>query len=563
MGTMRNVITNKARWNQLGTKKENSMTILLRLLTYLKPLRFAMAFAILFGTLGHLSATMIPYLTIKIAIEKSFTRRVFVLLALLGVLRAILRYLEQLLNHYIAFKILAEIRHHVFDQLQKLAPSKLEEKQQGDLIAMITSDIELIEVFYAHTISPVFIFVAYMSVILYLQYKVSFLTFLLTLLAHCFVVYMIPKFSNRKSKNTGEAVRMQTGELSASMLSSIFGIFSISQFQMKEQSHSLLARQAEQLSTQQFELRKNYAVNQSLVDGLIYSFALLLMVLTRGVPITARLLSLVLYLSSFGPSIALANLGFDLQETLASAKRIITLLDEKPQIKEVENPVSISSFESLHFNHVSFAYEQSQDKILKNIDFNLSRHEVVGIEGKSGSGKSTILKLIMRFWDVDEGFVHINNHDIKNLSLNDLRGLMSYMSQDAILFQDTIAYNISFNDPRFTQADIELAAKKAAIHDFIMSKEYGYQTKLSELGDSLSMGEKQRITLARMFLFDRDVMLFDEPSSNLDHYNESLILKSIVEHCQDKTVIIVSHRASTLRICDRIVRLEEGSLRDV
>ncbi|HEY4537110.1 MAG TPA: ABC transporter ATP-binding protein [Erysipelothrix sp.] len=540
--------------------KKSNIKTMVALLTYLKPLKKVMVLAVIFGTLGHLSATMIPYLAIKAAIQKKVTIKIVVFVLSLGILRAIFRYLEQLLNHHIAFKILAEIRHHVFNQLQRLAPSKLEEKNQGDLIAMITSDIELIEVFYAHTISPILIFVFYLIVILLLQSAISVAAVLITLLSHSFIVYFIPRFAHRHAQEKGDIIRRQSGLLSADMLSGIYGIFSLSQFSMKASYQKKLENESEKLTNQQFVLRKNQGFSLSLVDLSIFTFALLLIFKTKVLSIEASVLALVLYLSSFGPSIALANLGFDLQETLASARRITDLLAEEPLIKEQVDAVDIGDFQHLVFSKVSFSY--NEDLILDDISFNLNNNEILGIKGRSGEGKSTILKLMMRFWDVKRGKILINGLDIKELSLSSLRSTISYMGQDPLLFEDTIAYNIGFNDPRYDQKAIEKAAKKAAIHELIISLEDGYQTKLATLGDSLSMGEKQRIALARMFLFDHDVLLFDEPTSNLDYYNESLILKSIRDHCKDKTVVIVSHRESTLRICDRILNLEHGQLKE-
>lgn len=538
----------------------SNLSVMLKLLKYLKPLLIPMIFAVLFGVLGHLSATMIPYLSLKTVLNK-VSSNIILLIVSLGVLRAILRYLEQLLNHHIAFKILAEIRHHVFDQLQKLSPSKIERKNKGDLITLITSDIELIEVFYAHTISPILIFIIYISIILFLIFQASRFSFVVALISHSLIVWFVPKLSNKRSKETGLRVRNHNGKLSGDVLSSIYGLFSISQFQMKDKKFKELSKENAELSQAQNELRINLAFNHMASDAIIYTSTVLMLVFNTNQGQSSLLLTLVLYLSSFGPSIALANLGFDLQETLASAKRIVMLLEEAPEVTEISDGHDLKAFESLVFDSVSFAYHDQ--RVLNNINFTLNKHEIVGIKGKSGHGKSTFLKLMMRFWDVSDGVIKINNHNIKDINTESLRSLQSYMSQDAILFEDSILYNIAFNDPRFSQEAVEEAAKKAAIHEFIMNLKDGYKTKLSELGDSLSAGEKQRISLARMFLFDHDIMLFDEPTSNLDSYNESLILKSIIENSKDKTIIIVSHRESTLRICDRILAMEVGHLKEV
>ncbi len=537
------------------TKKRSTVQIIWRLLSFLKPLVIAMVFAVLFGVLGHLSASFIPFLATKAVLGQNMWLW-FILF--LGVFRAVFRYLEQLLNHHIAFRILAEIRHHVFAKMSELAPAKMEAKNQGDLISMITSDIELIEVFYAHTISPILIFLIYLLIISMVMLRYSFWAFVMTLFAHFLIAYLIPKRSNRYSRDTGLLARNAQGDLSSNVLASIYGLFSISQFEMQKKQKNILKKDHDRLSKHQAELRMNYASNFMAVDLSIYFIALILLLFHRDYELNSLILMLVLYLNSFGPSIALANLGFDLQETLASAERIVDFLDEEAEIVESPAPIELDSFKTLTFKNVFFAYEDAM--ILKNINLEIKRGEIVGIKGKSGSGKSTLLKLMMRFWDPSEGDIEMNASSLTSLSLSSLRSLQSLMSQEALLFEDSIRYNISFNDPRFSDEDVMEAAKKAAIHDRIMQLENGYDTELDELGDSLSSGEKQRISLARMFLFNRDLWLLDEPTSNLDTYHEALILRSLVEHRKDQTIVLVSHRESSLAICDRVLEMKNGRL---
>lgn len=544
-------------------EKRTGLSIMRSLVGFVRPLYFPMTGAITLGVLGHFAAIGIPYLSARIVVEIIKNNSITFLMIILvgcGLLRAVFRYGEQALNHFIAFKLLAHIRHEVFAKLRSLAPAKLETKDRGNLIAMITNDVELLEVFYAHTISPIIIAVIISStVITTIALKAGTLA-LISVTALVLVGVIVPIITSKIGNELGLEIRNDLGDLNTNVLDSIRGIEELEQYQNSQRTMDLLKQRTHDLNEKQDILNRYQSMMRLLVDLIIMMSGFALLYFGRTLDFNILLLVFTLHMSSFGPVIALSNLSGDLYHTLASGQRILDLLDEKPQVNEVWDGTN-EPFEEASVRDVTFSYDN--EIILDEINMTITKNKIIALTGESGAGKSTILKLLMRFWDVNEGSVNINDQDIKSVTTRHLRSIESMMSQDTDIFKDTIKNNIAFVKPDASDEEIYEAAQHASVHDFIMSLPLGYDTMMEELGSNLSSGERQRIGLARIFLHGGDLILLDEPTSNLDSLNEAIILKSIVEYKHNKTIVIVSHRASTLKIADEVWNLEDGKLNPI
>jgi len=539
-----------------------------KLIGLVKPLTGYMLLAILMGLIGHLCASFITifgaYAVLStLGFVAPFTlTTIFVSVVVFAVVRGFLRYAEQSCNHFIAFKLLALIRDKVFRALRKLCPAKLEGKDKGNLISVITSDIELLEVFYAHTISPVAI--ATLFSILMCGFIGSFHVSLgvIALAAYITVGVVIPVVTSKVSGDSGMRFRTKSGELSGFVLDNIRGLSQTLQYGQGEKQLQKMNQMTEELSGEEEKMKRMSGRNAAMTNTVILIFDLTIlfvavMFMQRGeIGFEGVLLSTIALMSSYGPVVALAALGSTLQNTFAAGNRVLDILEEVPAVMEVEDKTEIE-FMGAEVQDVTFAY--GEEVILQDVSLKISRDSIVGIVGKSGSGKSTLLKLLMRFWNVQNGKVQISDKDIEEINTGNLRDIESFMTQETHLFHDSIKNNLRIAKLDATEEEIVEACKKAAVHDFIMSLPDGYDTAVGELGDTLSGGERQRIGLARAFLHGAPLMLLDEPTSNLDSLNEAVILKSLKEEAKDKTVVLVSHRESTMRIADKVYTVEDLS----
>ena len=535
----------------------STIQIFSRLIKLVFPLTGFMICAILMGVAGFLCAIFIPVLSSMALVNDplfSF-HTIVILLFVCALLRGILRYAEQACNHYIAFKLLARIRDQVFGALRKLCPAKLEVKDKGSLISLITSDIELLEVFYAHTISPICIAFVTSLICVGIQVQFGWIYGLYSLFAYAVVGVVLPVFISKQSRQIGVEYRKEAANLNSYVLESMRGLKESMQYMDTDRRLSGLNKQTSSLANCEKELKYFQAKTISLTNFcvVLLSLGLCLIHIYMNSSIDSMIVSGVLQISSFGPVIALANLGSTLSQTIGAGQRVISLLDESPMVEEVENKEE-TDFKMVDVSSVDFAYEEEQ--ILKDMNLNIHENEVIGIQGKSGSGKSTLLKLLMRFWDVSKGSILVDGLNIRSLNTSNLRKNEGYVTQETILFHDTIENNLRVAKQNATMEEIEVACKKANIHEYIQSLPNGYKTMVEELGSSLSGGERQRMGLARMFLHDAKLVLLDEPTSNLDSLNEGAILKSIYEERKDKTIVFVSHRESTLSHCDRVIHME-------
>lgn len=547
----------------------NGLKVMYKLIGLVLPLVHVMVAAITMGVIGFLTAIFIIVLggvgllnILGFATALSL-KQVIIGIVICAVLRGILRYAEQGSNHYIAFKLLALIRHKVFIKLRKLAPAKLEGKDKGNLISIITTDTELLEVFYAHTISPIII--AFITSVIMTIFIGSYNIFLgaIALVAYFIVGVIIPVWSSNQGDETGQQYRDELGDLNSYFLSSIRGINDIIQYGVGKERLDEINRRTDELETKQKFLLKQEGSNRAVTDtaillcSMVMLFAGCILYNKGQVDFTQVIIPLIALMSSFGPVVAISNLSNNLFHTIAAGNRVLDLLEEEPAVEEV-NGNDVTEFADMKLKNVSFSYDE--EVILEDFNMDIKQNKIIGIYGKSGCGKSTLLKLLMRFWEVNNGAITIGGKNINEINTSDLRKMQSFVTQDTYLFNDTIANNIGIAKENATMEEIIAAAKKASIHDFIMSLPNGYDSKVGELGGNLSGGEKQRIGIARAFLHDAPMILLDEPTSNLDSLNEGIILKSLMESKENKTIIIVSHRKSTMNIADVVLDVEKNSL---
>ena len=544
--------------------KRSGLNVMARLIGLVRPMLGFMLLAIAMGLLGNLCATFITVFggyAILNVLHPEWSMSlgwVFAAVLLFALARGFLRYAEQSCNHFIAFKLLALIRDKVFGALRRLCPAKLEGKDKGDLISVITSDIELLEVFYAHTISPICIaFLFCLMMVLFIGCIHTALG-VLALSAYAVVGIVIPLVTSKRCGDDGIQFRSSAGKLSAFVLDSLRGLPETVQYGQGRKRLAEMDAQTDALSQTEAHMKRTAGKNTAAVNTTILLFDLAMLFLSAHlVGFEGRLIATLAMMSSFGPVVSLAALGATLQNTFAAGNRVLDILDESPVAPDVTGKANVE-FHGAAAENVSFSY--GGEKILEDLSLNIPEGKVIGITGRSGSGKSTLLKLFMRFWPVTEGKVTVSGKSVDEINTENLRDMESFVTQQTHLFHDSIRKNLCIAKLDATEEEIIAACKKASVHDFIMGLPKGYDTEVGELGDTLSGGERQRLGLARAFLHNAPFLLLDEPTSNLDSLNEAVILKALQTECQDKTVILVSHRKSTMGIADTVYSVERGRL---
>ena len=544
--------------------KRSGFQIMARLVGLVKPLSGYMILAILMGLIGHLCAAFITIIggqAILHVLHPEWSMSIGVLFGavlIFALVRGFLRYAEQACNHFIAFKLLALIRDKVFGALRRLCPAKLEGKDKGNLISIITSDIELLEVFYAHTISPICIATLFTVVMVCFIGSYHVVLGILALLAYVTVGIVIPLVTSKLSGDDGIRFRTKSGALSGFVLDSLRGLSETIQYGQGEKRMADMNGQTDNLSRDEERMKRTAGRNTAVTNTVILIFDLAMLFLSAKLTgFEGCLFTTLALMSSFGPVVALAALGATLQNTFAAGNRVLDILDESPVVEEITGMDEIT-FDGASAGNVTFAY--GEETILDNFSVEIPKNKIIGINGRSGSGKSTLLKLFMRFWQVQQGKVSISDRNVDAINTSNLRDIESFVTQETHLFHDSIRNNLRLAKLDATDDEIIAACKKASVHDFIMSLPEGYDTEVGELGDTLSGGERQRLGLARAFLHDAPFMLLDEPTSNLDSLNEAVILKSLHDECADKTVVLVSHRKSTMGIADTVYSVEHGRM---
>lgn len=550
--------------------RRGGFAVMARLVGLVRPLAGYMALAVAMGLAGHLCATALTVLgaygALSVVGEASLPLAgVAAAMAACAVARGALRYGEQACNHFIAFKLLALIRDRVFRALRRLAPAKLEGRGKGELISVITSDIELLEVFYAHTISPALIALAFCAVLIAFIGSFGAPLGAYAALAYATVGIALPWLASRASGDGGLRLRTRSGELAGFVLDSLRGLDEIQQYGCGEGRLAELRARTDALAADEGRLKRVAALDAAVSGAVVLVLDVGMLLLSAWVAwgqaaggqaaLAGVLVPTVALMGSFGPVIALANLGSTLQSTFAAGNRVLDILDETPKVEDVSGREPVG-FEGAAARDVVFSYDG--EPVLRGISLDAPEGSIVGITGRSGSGKSTLLKLFMRFWEPDAGAVEVSGRDVSDIDTADLRSLEAYVTQDTHLFRDSIRENLRIAKPDATDAEIEEACRKASVHEFIRTLPQGYDTPVGELGDALSGGERQRIGLARAFLHDAPFLLLDEPTSSLDSLNEAVVLRALARERAGRTVLLVSHRASTMRIADTVVSVEDG-----
>ena len=547
-------------------KKRSNGAVMMKLAGLARPLAGYMALAIAMGLAGHLCAAFVTifggYAVLSaLGIGTLSMGAALALAVVCALVRGGLRYGEQSCNHFIAFKLLAHIRDKVFGALRKLCPAKLEGRGRGDLISVITSDIELLEVFYAHTISPIAIAVLFSAAMCFYIGGFHPLLGLLALAAYATVGVVLPLAASRRSGNDGAKLRGRSGEMSSFVLESLRGLNEILQYGAGRKRLDEMNRRTDELSSVEERMKDTAGTSSAVTNAVVLLFDVLMLCAAGALYMNGKigfdglLLATLAQLSSFGPVVALSALGTTLQSTLAAGNRVLDILEETPQTPDIAGkPEAV--FDGAAAENVTFAY--GGETVLRDFSLNIAKTGITGIVGKSGSGKSTLLRLLMRFWQVDQGRVTISGTSVEDINTENLRGMESFVEQDTHLFHDSIAANLRIAKADATQEELEAACRKASVHDFILSLPQGYDTLVGELGDTLSGGEKQRLGLARAFLHDAPMMLLDEPTSNLDSLNEAVILRALRQEKSKRAVVLVSHRPSTMAAADVVYQVEQG-----
>ena len=537
-------------------KRRSGFEVMARLIGLVKPLTGFMLLAILMGLIGHLCAAFITIfggyaVLTALRFDTPFTlTALFVCVAVFAIVRGLLRYAEQACNHFIAFKLLALIRDKIFRALRRLCPAKLEGRDKGDLISVITSDIELLEVFYAHTISPAAIAFLFTIVMCLFIGSYHWLLGILALAAYLVVGIAVPLITSKLSGDDGMRLRTKSGELSGFVLDSLRGLSETQQYGQGKKRLAQINEKTDELAKDEEKMKRTAGRNSAVTSTVVLTFDLIMLFVSAllcqngEVGFDGVLIPTIALFSSFGPVIALAALGSSLQNTFAAGNRVLDILDETPVVEEVTGRPEIA-FTGAAAEHVTFSY--GNETILSDVSAEIPQHSVVGIVGRSGSGKSTLLKLLMRFWDVQQGSVKLSGTKAADINTKNLREMESFVTQETHLFHDSVRNNLKIAKLDATDEEIEEACKKASVHHFIMMLPQGYDTR-------------QRLGLARAFLHNAPFLLLDEPTSNLDSLNEAVILKSLHEEREGKTVVLVSHRQSTMRIADTVYSVEHGRM---
>ncbi len=549
-------------------QSRSNARVIWRMLGLVRPLSGFMVISVLCGVAGFCCATFLPVLAVweacSIVLRQEPPLPLGVCLgtlALMALLRGILRYAEQICNHYIAFKLLAHIRSEVFASLRRLAPARLSGVDRGSLISTLTSDIELLEVFFAHTISPVCIAALMLVVMVAFTGSFAWQLGLVMLVAQLVVGAVVPIMVFRVSGNGGRVVRDRAAGLSTFVLDGLRGLTEVLQFDVGASRLRTLDERSRRLAGAQRAVSAVGSTGSAAADAAIAAFSLAELLvgvnlhMAGVVDASAVAISAAAMLGSFGPAVALASLGSTLQGTLAAAHRVIDVLEEEPVVEEVSEGDTIS-FGGAAAKNASFSY--GRKRILDNVTVEIPKGSIVGIAGKSGSGKSTLCRLMMRFWDVDRGQISISDQRIDTIRTDNLRDMEALVEQDTYLFHQSIRDNLLIAKPHAIQSELDAACRAASIYDFIMGLPEGYDAEVGELGDTLSGGERQRLGLARAFLHDAPLLILDEPTSNLDSLNEGIILCSLDRQRRKRTVLLVSHRASTMAVADRVFSMDSG-----
>ena len=559
---------------QSSKLRRSGAVIMANLILLLGSLAYIMILAVINGSLGFLCAigvTLFGAVGVAKALGEGIALSYTAIIAFAvgcGVLRGILRFFEQYSNHYIAFRLLAVLRDKIFGALRALCPAKLESTQKGAIIAMITSDIETLEVFYAHTISPICIAILVsVCVFCFVGAVAGWALAAVALLGYLTIGILVPILASGRLKASGVRYRAEFSSFNAYFLDSIKGIRDLVLNNAGQQREAEVNARSEALLTETKKMKHDITKTTAATELCVSAFILAALAVGICLVASGRLsagrmvIGVVAVFGSFGPVIAISALPGNLTQTFAAGDRVLDLLAEKPAVTPVKDGTP-TNFENLAVKNLSFSYN-AETPVLRDITMRAEKGEIIGIVGESGCGKSTFLKLLLRFWQKSSGEIRFGGVDVDDIDTDSLLKNVTMVSQTTYLFDETIEENLRIAKPDATQEELEAACRMASVHEFILSLPDGYKTQVGTLGDNLSAGEKQRIGLARAFLRGSELILLDEPTSNVDSINEGIILKALQAQKGQKSILLVSHRESTMAIADRIYRVKDGRMTEI
>ena len=525
--------------------------------------------ASVFGNMGHLGlmgfgAMMILSYAGLTPWGSSLTWRILMGISAFTIM--ICRFTEGLVSHDAAYTLLRDMRVHMFEVVKDLAPACLMDRQKGDILSVAVADIETIEFFFAHTIGPVFTVILLPLTTLIIAGKVNIIFVWVLLPLYLIISVILPYISLKAGINVGRQYRRDVGKLKSHVLESVYGMRDIQIFGIGDERKKEVIRQTEKINKSAHVITWHRQLVTSAPTFFIYLARILIIAVASYLaakgesdPVGVIVLSFVVS-ASFSSTQSLTMVVTSLLETFAAAERLFDLEDTRPAVTEAEHPVELGKIEKIQFKNVSFAYNKGEKPVLENFNLVISGKDKIGVMGASGIGKSTVIRLLLRFWEVTSGEILINGINIKDISLYSLRSHIALLEQDTFIFNDTIAGNIAFGKPAATLDEIKTAAKRAGLAEFIETLPNKYDTDMGELGSRLSGGERQRVGIARVMLTNPDMLVMDEPTSALDIINEKGLLKTLDEEYKDKMIMIVSHRRSTLTDCNRILTVNGGTL---
>lgn len=537
-----------------------------QLVSLLKPLLPLMLLTIALGTLGYLAITAISFAggmgVLQIAGIREYGSLKLLIYAILlaGVLRAVFRLSEQYCTHYIAFRLLAIIREKVFKQLRLLTENQLKEIRKGELMNIVTKDVELLEVFYAHTIAPVFIWIATMLVYGAMLYSLHPLYALIGVISYWVIGYLIPVAVYRFGQRSAEVYRTKQAMLSSFLMDSLKGIKEIIIFGKKNHTLHSIDTYSHELNGTTKNLKRHEGLLKTLTDTMIYLtvfvqlFTSVYFITEREVDMGAVLLAMLVLFSSFGPSLALSQLSASLVHTSASAKRVLRLLNLKPDIL-YSGRKKLDQVETIRFEDVKFGYENGRE-LYRHVNLTFHKGEITAIRGANGTGKSTLISLLLQNLRPLEGNVYINDEPAMCYSHESLRQNIGLVTASTTVFTDTLRNNLTLYQKGYTDEQIKQACFKAGLSEYVESLPKGLDTFMEEYAANMSSGQVQRIALARMFLKDSPIFILDEPTSNLDALNEKAVLATIKRHAADKVVLLISHNEDVWELADQVYKIE-------
>ena len=489
-----------------------------------------------------------------------------ILMIISGILIVTCRYLEGYFSHAGSYELLAKMRVDMFGTLRKLAPGSLIGRNNGDIMAIAIADIESIEFFFAHTIGPLFTVILLPLVTLIIAGSIDMLFVYALLPIYLIISVIIPILAIKLGRNIGIGYRQKLGELKIFLLDSVYGLSEIQIFDYGKRRNEELEAVNRNINRSIHQLAYHRQLVVSTPTFFIYLARIAViavasyLALKGNIDTTGIIILSFLVSASFSSTQSLTTVVSSLLETYAAAQRYFDLEDMVPVVNEIVEPKELKNIDKIEFINVSFSYPEINRKIIENMNLTINFKDKIGLVGESGIGKSTLIRLLLRFYDVTSGQILINGIDIKEYSLQDLRQRIGTLEQDTLLFHDSIAANIALGKPKATKEEIVKAAQMAGIHELIISLPEQYDTMMGELQNRLSGGEKQRIGIARVLLVDPDFLVMDEPTSSLDVINEKGLLKTLAEQFENKTWLIVSHRPSSLTGCDRVIKLENKQI---